>query len=139
MRYGITLEGLPQKCDDCGAKFSVEHALVYKDGGLVVERHDEIKDELAELATLATSSIRVRDEPFIKIGRDTEGTGLPTHANIDSSKPNPPTGKEKDTLRGDVLIHGLYDRSTSCIIDVRFTDTDQPSYLSPTPHNSLKT
>ena len=31
------------------------------------------------------------------------------------------------------LKHGLYDRSTSCIIDVRVTDTYQPSYLSSTP------
>ena len=116
------------------SKFLVKHALAYKDGGLVVVRRDKIKDELAELATLATSSNSVRDEPLIKIGRVTEGTGVLAHANIDSSKPNPPTGREKDLLRGDVLIHGLYDRSTSCIIDVRVTDTDQPSYLSTTSH-----
>ena len=139
MRYGIALEGLPQKCNGCGAKFSVEHAFACKDGGLVVGRHNETKDELAELATLATSSNRVRDEPLIKIGRNTEGTGVPVHANVDSSKPNPPTGKEKDLLRGDVLIHGLYDRSTSCIIDVQVTDTDQPSYLSTRPYKCLKT
>ena len=96
MRYGIGLEDLSSKCDGCGAKFSIGHALACKQGGLVVGRHDELKDELAELATLATSSNCVRDEPLIKIGRNTEGTGVPAHANIDSSKPNPLTGREKD-------------------------------------------
>ena len=98
MRYGIALEGLPQKCNGCGAKFSVEHAFACKDGGLVVGRHNETKDELAELATLATSSNRVRDEPLVKIGRSTQGTGVPAHANVDCSKPNQPTGTEKDIL-----------------------------------------
>ena len=84
-----------------------------------------MKDEIAELATMATSSNRVRDEPKIKVGRDTEETGVPAHANTDLSRANPPTGKE--FKRGGVLMHGLYDRHTSCIIDVRVTDTDQPS------------
>ena len=135
MRYGIGLEDLPSKCDGCGAKFSVEHALACKQGGLVVGRHDEIKDEIAALATMATSPNRVRDEPIIKIGRDTTGTGVPAHANIDSSRANPPPGKVFE--RGDVLVHGLYDRHTSCIIDVRVTDTDQPSYLSSTPAKAI--
>ena len=135
MRYGIGLEDLPCKCDGCGAKFSVEHALACKQGGLVVGRHDEIKDEIAELATMATSSNRVRDEPIIKIGRDTNGKGVPSKANVDCSRANPPTGKEFE--RGDVLVHGLYDRHTSCIIDVRVTDTDQPSYLTSTPAKAI--
>ena len=135
MRYGIGLVDLPCKCDWCGAKFTIGHALACKQGGLVVGRHDELKDEIAELATMATSSNRVRDEPKIKVGRDTTDTGVPSMANIDSSRKNPPSGKEFE--RGDVLIHGLYDRHTSCIIDVRVTDTDQPSYLSSNPAKAI--
>ena len=132
MRYGIGMDDLPTKCDGCGAKFTIAHALACKKGGLVVGRHDELKDELANLAILATSPNRVRDEPKINIGRDTEGNGVPACANIDSSTPNP-YSNDKQFERGDILVHGLYDRSTSCIIDVRVTDTDQPSYLSSTP------
>ena len=135
MRYGIGLEDLPHKCDGCGAKFSIEHALARKQGGLGVGRHDEIKDEIAELATMATSSNRVRNEPIIKIGRDTNGKGVPSKANVDCLRANPPT--EKTIERGDVLVHGLYDRHTSCIIDVRVTDTDQPSYLTSTPAKAI--
>ena len=136
MRYGIGLDDLPKVYDGCGAKFSVEHALSCKKGGLVVGRHNEIRDELAYLATLATSSNRVRNEPYINIGHNTEGNGVPAHANVNTSRANPPTGK--DFERGDVLVHGLFDRNTSCIIDVRVTDTDQPSYLSTTPSKVLK-
>lgn len=67
MRYGLELLNMPKKCDGCGAKFSVEHALGCKKGGLVTVRHNEVRDELAYLATLATSSSRVRDEPLIQI------------------------------------------------------------------------
>ena len=69
------------------------------------------------------------------MGRDTTETGVPSRAKIDSSRKNPPSGKEFE--RGDVLIHGLYDRHTSCIIDARVTDTDQPSYLSSTPAKTI--
>ena len=34
-------------------------------------------------------------------------------------------GKE---ARGDVLIHGLWETGTLCVLDVCITDTDQPSY-----------
>ena len=35
--------------------------------------------------------------------------------------------------RGDSLIHGLWEKQTAYIIDVRVTDTDQTSYLSSSP------
>ena len=34
-------------------------------------------------------------------------------------------GKE---ARGDVLVYGLWETGTSCVLDVCITDTDQPSY-----------
>ena len=136
MRYGIGLDDFPKVCDGCGANILVEHVLSCKKGGLVVGRHNEIRDELAYLATLATSSNRVHDEPYINIGRNTEVNGVPAHANVDTSRANPAAGK--DFERGDVLIHGLFDRKTSCIIDVRVTDTDQLSYLLTPPSKVLK-
>lgn len=63
--------------------------------------------------------------------------GIPSFANVDYSRANPPTGKEFE--RGDVLIHGLYDRHTSCIIDVQVTEMDQPSYLLSTSAKAIAT
>ena len=39
--------------------------------------------------------------------------------------------------RGDVMIRGLWDKQTSCILDVRVTNTDSPSYLGTTPEKHL--
>ena len=50
MRYGLEVLWLQKNCDGCGGKFSVEHRLKCKKGGLVVGHHDEIKSELAFLA-----------------------------------------------------------------------------------------
>eukprot|EP00978_Attheya_sp_CCMP212_P020275 scaffold57788_cov61-Attheya_sp.AAC.4 len=68
IRYGYELLNLPDKCDGCGAKFSVGHALPCKMGGLVIMRHNQVKDELGYLAGIATSSNAVRDEPLINQG-----------------------------------------------------------------------
>eukprot|EP00978_Attheya_sp_CCMP212_P034103 scaffold141308_cov53-Attheya_sp.AAC.1 len=63
IRYGYELLNLPEKCDGCGAKFSVGHALVQcKTGGLVNMRHNMVKDELSYLSDIATSSNAVQQE-----------------------------------------------------------------------------
>jgi hypothetical protein len=45
LRYNLMPLDLPEKCDGCGAGFSVEHALSCKVGGLVHIRHDDVAQE----------------------------------------------------------------------------------------------
>ena len=45
LRYGISLEYLPSMCA-CGERFNVNHALSCKKGGLVTNRHGNLRDVL---------------------------------------------------------------------------------------------
>jgi hypothetical protein len=56
---------LQSHCDGCGVKFSVRHGLECKKGGLVISRHNEIRDELSDLASKAFIPWAVREEPKI--------------------------------------------------------------------------
>ena len=132
MRYGLDILDLPQKCDGCGVKFSKSHALGCKKGDLVLGRHDDLKNEVAYLAKLATNNGSVRDEPIINIGRDAP-TGPPASARFSptnrlpsapASPKNPPSND-----RGDILIRGFFEKTTDCVIDVRVTDSDSPSKI----------
>ena len=50
LRCARTPGDLPKKCDGCGAKFTIQHSLQCKAGGLVIIRHDEVANELMDLA-----------------------------------------------------------------------------------------
>ena len=79
-----------------------------KTGGLVIQRHYEIKFELQELAAGALVPSVVRDDPQIYPGRssnveETEGMSTPAEE------------------RGDLLVRFLWKHQTDCILDVRTT------------------
>ena len=65
LRHCRTPPNLPTHCDGCGAEFSIAHGLECKKGWLVIERHDEIKFELQDLAARALIPSAVRGEPQI--------------------------------------------------------------------------
>ena len=50
LRYGLEPPDLPTHYIGCQAKFSISHALDCKTGGLVTERHNELRDRVSDLA-----------------------------------------------------------------------------------------
>ena len=52
-RYGIQPLNIPTHCDGCDKRFSTEHRLNCKHGGLINEQHDDVADEWEHLAILA--------------------------------------------------------------------------------------
>ena len=48
--------------------FLVRHALIFPNGGLVILRHNEIRDDIIHLARQAFSHHCVRGEPLIHFG-----------------------------------------------------------------------
>ena len=75
LRFAREPKGLPPICDGCGSRFTVDHALSCKKGGLVTQRHNEVRDELAHLAVLAYGERNVSKEPQIREGELRQVTG----------------------------------------------------------------
>ncbi len=114
LRYGREPADLPASCDGCVQRFSIEHALTCQKGGLPILRHNEVRDELMDLARRAFGNSAVRTEPLIFPGR-----AAPSSTGPAASRPSVPSDE-----RGDVLIRGLWERGTDCILDIHVTNTD---------------
>lgn len=105
LRYGKLPLNLPDKCDGCGGEVSLQHLLDCKRGGLVIQRHNEIRDSLGDLCALSFPAI-VR-EPVVREANDSASA-----------------------LVADLGVRGVWQPQTTTLIDVRVVDTDAPSYVN---------
>ena len=117
--------GLPDRCDGCGQRFSLGHAMTCKKGGLVLLRHNDVAAEWHHLCAQALSPSAVSDEPLIHSSRGGNGRAAAQGAEA------PPD------IRGDVAVHGFWRRGATAIFDVRVTDTDAPYHRGQAPHKIL--
>ena len=106
----------------------MQHGLLCKKGGLVVRRHNEIRDELGYLVSQALAPSAVRDEPLINHSHAVEEAKNPETS---------PVKNNKDEERGDLLIRGFWSPATDLIVDVRITDLDSKSYRKTSPEKAL--
>ena len=150
LRYNHIPLDMPSHCDGCGAKMTVEHALQCKCGGLVHIRHDDVGDEWGHLNGCASSNGRVTREPRIHSSvcrRTAEATTQGTAQAATTRRAAGATGTAQAATagnaagatgndnnnqingeRGDVGVHGFWERGRPCIFDVRITDTDARSH-----------
>ena len=92
------------------------HALICNIGGLVIARHNKIREKLLYLSQLDVSSASVRAKILIHQGRT-------------RSKQEIRQGSDKDKKTwGDVMIQVLWDRQFDAIIDVKVGDDDADTY-----------
>ena len=68
LRYGLEPPDLPHYCDGCNATLSICHALEFKQGGLVMARHNNLRDGVADLAGKVFTPTHVRDDPLTFTG-----------------------------------------------------------------------
>ncbi len=137
LRYGRTPGDLPERCDGCNAPFTVQHSLDCKKGGLIILRHNEISGEVMEWASKALSpSAVVRVEPLIHLDSNTapDENAEAAPSATDSKRSH----TANDGKRGDILIRGLFQRGSDCIIDVRVTDLDCKTNRNTAPEKVLK-
>jgi hypothetical protein len=107
LRYHKPLLRAPAFCDGCSEPFSVRHALKCKKGGLIILRHNEIRDAVGDLASLVWKG--VSKEPIVQEANDTMG---------------------KPALVADLSIRGVWQPQAVALLDVRVIDTDAQSYVA---------
>ena len=52
-----TIATIAALCDGCGSQFSTGHALDCRNEGLVIQRHNVIRDALGDLASIAYKDV----------------------------------------------------------------------------------
>jgi hypothetical protein len=126
LRFGLQPTSLPPRCGGCDERFSVEHAMTCKKGGLVTLRHNDVSAEWNHLCSQALTPSAISDEPLIHTcPRDVQKAGA------DGTEPQP-------EVRGGVAAHGFWNRNTTAIFDIRVTDTDAPTNRGLDPVKVLK-
>lgn len=159
MRYRHTPLHLPPHCDGCGQRTNLDHALNCHVGGNVIIRHNEVRDAVGSIAAMCFSPSSVRTEPRIHIGCRTEEREKENGEKLPNTPSTPTQSNDSETLesnddeegegstfsqglghneRGDLLIRGLWEPQTDCILDIRLTDTDLRSQRSTEPMKVLK-
>uniref|UniRef100_A0A1X7SIH7 Uncharacterized protein n=1 Tax=Amphimedon queenslandica TaxID=400682 RepID=A0A1X7SIH7_AMPQE len=111
IRYKKPLLHIPSHCDSCGLEFDLAHALSCRKGGLIIQRHNEIREAFGYLSALAWS--KVRREPIVR------------EADIETNAP---------ALIADLAVRGVWlSPQTEALFDVCIVDTDAKFYgdLSP--------
>lgn len=124
LRFGLTPNSLPHRCDGCQQRFTVGHAMSCKKGGLVLLRHNDVANEWHELCAQALTPSAVTDEPLINTGQCRRGS--------DRAYTEPVA-----ELRGDVAAHGFWTRGSTAVFDIRVTDLENQSQQGANPDKVL--
>jgi hypothetical protein len=157
-RYGHQPLNLPAHCDGCGERFSTEHGLNCKHGGLVNERHDDVADEWEHLAALAWQPAATSHKPRMREGNPNYGTnggnatpalapifqhnnggggaGANNNNNGGAAEGAAAATLETD-LEGDKGVRGFWKHGRECIFDIRITNTESRSHRNKEPTKCL--
>ena len=100
---------MPADCDGCGGEFTPQHALDCRKGRFIIQWHNEVRDALGELASIAFRDV-IR-EPIVTDADPVRG--LPA-------------------LVADLGVRGLWAAQTEALLDIRVMDTDAQLYTSRT-------
>ncbi len=102
LRYGWKLNNTPQTCN-CGAQFTVNHAMICHMGGFPTIRHNEIRDITASLLTEVCNNVAI--EPALQPLSVENMAGR--SANTD------------DGARVDIRARGFWNASQDAFFDVK--------------------
>ena len=115
LRYDWEIADLQAMCT-WGDLFTVDHAMVCRHGGLIIQRHNEIRDLEAEMLRMVCTDVEI--EPVLQ---EITGEELNRGAN-----------KAPDA-RLDVHARGFWGRQQSAFFDVRVCHPNADSYREMSP------
>ena len=137
LRYGLEPPDLLMYCDGCQAKFSISHALDFKKGGLVMARHNELRDGIADLAGKTFTPSHVRNDPLIYSGRAVKRTKAAPDRSGGTSTQSEVQPSEVREQKGDLLIRDLWQQGTDSVHDMRVVNTDALTHRKKDPEKCL--
>ena len=136
-RYGLDPSDLPKYCYGFQAQFLISHALDFKKGGLVMARHNEIRDGVADLAGKAFTPSHVCKDPLIYSGCAVRRTN-PTLAVSDKTKPtDQPASPEVTEEKGNLIIRDLWKHGTNSVHDMNVVNPAALTDQSKAPEKCL--
>ena len=106
--------------------FSVTQSLDCKKGGLVIARHNELRDGVADLACKYLISNHMRGNTLITPGR-TMSIGKAMQAGNSVTNKQPGTAVESEQ-KGGLISKDLWEKVTDCVLNILVVNTDTKSY-----------
>jgi len=110
IRYGWSMDGLPQHCT-CGSPSDSNHAMICNMGGFMVIRHDEVRDLTAQMLREVCHDVRVEPDLLPTGGRNLD------HRTVNTA----------DDARVDISARGFWARGQRAFFDVRVFNPMAPS------------
>ena len=121
LRYGWNLCSTPQTCN-CGAQFSVDHAMICHMGGFPTIRHNELRDITATLLTEVCHNVT------------TEPTLQPLSGETFDAR----STNTNDGARVDIRARGFWNASQDAFFDVRVFYPNASSNRSTTTSSAYR-
>lgn len=120
LRYNWPIDDIPSSCV-CGVQYTIDHAMICKRGGFIIQRHNELRDLEAEMLRLVCKDVQV--EPVLQ---DISGEELSRGTN-----------KAQDA-RLDIHARGFWEHQRSAFFDVRVCHPNADSYRNLEPQQIYK-
>ena len=115
LRYDWEIDDKPTVCV-CGDAFTIDHAMICRRGGFIIQRHNELRDLEADLLKMVCSDVEI--EPVLQ---ELTGERLPSGANTTPD------------ARLDIHARGFWEKQRSAFFDVRVCHPNADSYKDQTP------
>ena len=117
LRYDWEITGTPTVCVSAD-RFSVDHAMICKRGGFIIQRHNELRDLEADLLNLVCNDVET--EPVLQ---EITGETLNSGANLACD------------AHLDIHARGFWERQKLTFFDIRVCHPNADSYKDLTPEH----